>query len=112
MPEIPAATGHRVPLRLAAGKFSVTEDFDEIRSESIHLATPGNIERMIKDSNTGAVVFSPGWRWNFAWSVPSYHFVSKEKTDSIFKEVVEDFELGFENQNYVIFIRKGIPKAE
>jgi hypothetical protein len=108
MPEIPAATGHSVPLFLAPGKFSVTEDFDNVQAATIRMVTPEILGDIIYRAETGALVFSPASRWNFGWSLPSYRQMSERGRSQIFGKIAEDFELAFENRDYVIFLRKEI----
>lgn len=112
MPEIPAATGHQVPLILAPGKFAVTEDFDETQAALLHLATPQSVHDVVNDPTSGALVFSPGWKWNFSWSVPTYGWMSDEGKNLIFGDISENYEMEFANDSYVIFVRKNIQESD
>jgi hypothetical protein len=106
MPEIPVAAGLKVPLPMVMGKFALTQDYPSAFAASHLMVTPEMVVALIRDPSTSAVVFSAFANWNFAWSVPSYRPISKDSQNSIRAAINRDFQLGFVNDEYLVFVRK------
>ena len=106
MPEIPAATGHRISPLLAMGKFSITEDFPAVQAANLNMATPQSLQALILDRQTRALVLSTSPKWNFLWSLPSYQLLSGESREALKETVKQNYDLSFTNGHYVIFLRK------
>lgn len=106
MPEIPAATGHRVAPLFAMGKFGITEDFPREDATRLKLLTPAALLDAIEDPRTGALVMSPSFNWNFFWSLPSYREISDEAWQKMSQAIKRDYEVAFMNEYYVILLRR------
>jgi hypothetical protein len=106
MPEIPVASGRPVPVALAMGKFALSEDLDRADAAPLHLLTPSDLEAMLRDPESKALVMSSAPKWNFSWSLPRYHWLSDRSRTQIFAAVDECYDLAYTNSDYVIFLRK------
>jgi hypothetical protein len=106
MPEIPAASGNRVPLSMAMGKFSVTEDLDPALAARMHMLTPSALLEVLRDPATQALVISPVFNWNFFWSLPSYQWLSEKARGDLKQTVEQYYMLGYANADYVVLLRR------
>jgi hypothetical protein len=106
MPEIAVAAARRIPLMLAMGKYSITEDLDATQSAQLGMTSPAVLLGVLRDPETKALVISPVLNWNFFWSLPSYRWLSEKARTDIRQAVTKDYGLAYSNANYVILLRK------
>jgi hypothetical protein len=109
MPEVPIASGHPTYVRLALGKFAMTEELSPEMAARLHMMTSDALLELLVDQRTQALVLSDLWTWNFGWSLPSMHWRSKPARDRMNEAIRANYEIVYSSSNYVVLLRKPAP---
>lgn len=105
MPEIPLEAGRPLYRDLVMGKFAVTMELSQDKTRRLHMVSFDELCEAIARREPAAIVVSRWKSWNFAWSLPGL-FIYENGYRQLWKAVGQGYGVGYENETYVVLLRK------